>query len=109
MNELQDMLHPLGITPNYHGFHYVVCAVSLVLEDQARLLMVTKDLYPAVAQRHRTTPACVERSIRYVIQIAYESHPDLLAQVTFHPPGSRPCCAQFIACLAGWMGRKSAS
>ena len=60
-----DLLYQLGISANYKGFFHAAYAVSLCMERQDRLLLVTKWLYPDVAKRYRTNWKAVERNIRY--------------------------------------------
>ena len=45
-----DLLYQLGISANYKGFLHTAYAVSLCVEQQDRLLLVTKWLYPDVAR-----------------------------------------------------------
>ena len=56
-----DLLYQLGISANYKGFFHAAYAVSLCMERQDRLLLVTKWLYPDVAKRYRTNWKAVER------------------------------------------------
>ena len=69
---IQKILWDLNIPPNYLGAHYLAYAELLVLEDQNRLTMVTKWLYPEVAARYHTSWQAVERNIRTVISICWE-------------------------------------
>ena len=52
--EVCDMLCRLGATANYRGFSYTAYAVLLCVQQQDRLLLVTKWLYPDVAKRYGT-------------------------------------------------------
>ena len=63
----------LGISAKYRGYHYLVWAVLLALEDEDRLLAATKRLYPLVARKFNTTWHCVERGIRTVIDVSWSS------------------------------------
>lgn len=45
-----DLLYQLGISANYKGFLHTAYAVSLCVEQQDRLLLVTKWLYPDARQ-----------------------------------------------------------
>ena len=58
------MLCRLGATANYRGFSYTAYAVLLCVQQQDRLLLVTKWLYPDVAKRYGTNWKAVERNIR---------------------------------------------
>lgn len=52
LNATCDLLYSLGVTANYKGFLHTTYAVSLCMERQDRLLLVTKWLYPDVARRY---------------------------------------------------------
>lgn len=61
LNATCDLLYSLGVTANYKGFLHTTYAVSLCMERQDRLLLVTKWLYPDVARRYGTNWKAVER------------------------------------------------
>ena len=67
--EVCDMLCRLGATANYRGFSYTAYAVLLCVQQQDRLLLVTKWLYPDVAKRYGTNWKAVERNIRKMVAI----------------------------------------
>ena len=71
LNATCDLLYSLGVTANYKGFLHTTYAVSLCMERQDRLLLVTKWLYPDVARRYGTNWKAVERNIRTVSRIAW--------------------------------------
>lgn len=68
---IQKALWDFGIPPTYLGAHYLTYAELLVLEDQDRLTMVTKWLYPEIAAYYHTSWKAVERDIRTVIDICW--------------------------------------
>lgn len=56
----------LGIKHSNNGFKYLMTAVRVGVEDIELCSKITT-LYEKVAEIHSTTPANVERSIRYAI------------------------------------------
>lgn len=96
---ISEMLYSLGVTANYQGFFYALTAVQLAVEEPSRLALVTKELYPAVAKRYRSSSARVERNLRRVVTIAWENNPRLLQQMAGYPMGARPTVSHFIAIL----------
>ena len=66
------VLHDLGISANIKGYFYLRTAILLAVEKTNEMSAVTKTLYPAVAKSHGTSPACVERSMRHAISVAWE-------------------------------------
>ncbi len=100
MNELlSSLLYPLGVTAQYTGYYYTVCAVELATADPSHLIMVTKDLYPTVAGRFSSTASRVERNLRHMADLAWRTNPKLLETMAGHPLPQRPCASQFIAIL----------
>lgn len=65
------IIRSLGISATHLGYYYLNTAILLVLEDENRLLMISKLLYPLVAELHSTTPTCIERNIRTVISLCW--------------------------------------
>lgn len=100
---VQRLLLQLGATPNYTGFRYCVDAVCLTLEDDQRLLLITKQIYLEIAVRYHTTGMAVERNIRTIIDVVWKTNPSLLQQLAGCPLSSRPCPGQFIAYLSSWL------
>ena len=98
-----DLLLRLGVTENYKGFRYAAYAAALCAPSQDRLLLVTKWLYPDVADHFGTSWTCVERDLRTVIAVAWDRNPALLADLAHCPLDSKPPCAQFIAIIARYL------
>ena len=72
---MDKVLHQLGITANYVGYRYTHYAVKLVLEDPMYLSLVTKLLYPTVAEHFSNTAGAVERNLRQAADLAWRSNP----------------------------------
>lgn len=94
------MLCRLGATANYRGFSYTAYAVLLCVQQQDRLLLVTKWLYPDVAKRYGTNWKAVERNIRTVIAVVWEQNRAMLEGLARRPLLQRPCAAQFLSILS---------
>ena len=104
MNAINDrierLLISLGITAKYTGFFYSMYAVELVASDPSHLILVTKNLYPAVAHRFSSTPSRVERNIRHAAELAWQTNRVMLQNMAGYPLLQRPCASQFIAILS---------
>ena len=96
---IYDVLYRLGVTANYIGFFYVSHAVWLCSRQPARLLLVTKWLYPKVAEYYGTNWKNVERSIRTVVSVAWRNNPRLLSELAGHRLPEKPKAAQFLSIL----------
>ena len=71
-------------------------------------MLVTKQLYPAVAQTYHTSWRAVERNIRLASDRAWQCNPALLAELAGHPLADTPTSSQLIAILAGWYEKEGA-
>lgn len=69
--KLNKNLDALGFRESYTGTDYIRAAVAMV--EAQRDVMMSKDIYPALARAGGRTPASVERSIRTAISAAMES------------------------------------
>ena len=98
--QIYDALYHLGATANYVGFYYTARAVWLCAQEPDRLMLVTKWLYPEVAQSFQTTWKAVERSIRTVISVAWSTNPEALEEMAGHKLEKKPRPAQFLAIMS---------
>lgn len=60
MDKIQDTLYTLGITMRYKGYHQMVYALQLVLDEPSRASTATGKLYEAVAVHLGCSAKCVE-------------------------------------------------
>lgn len=94
-----DLLHRLGVTPNYTGFFHVAYAVLLCAQQPDRLLLVTKWLYPEVAKRYGTNWKAVERNIRTVSAVIWRENRPLLEELACRHLEQKPPNAQLLSIL----------
>lgn len=98
--QIYDMLYRLGVTANYIGFFYTARAVFLCVQEPERLQLVTKWLYPDVAEHYKTNWKAVEHNIRGIIAMVWDSNQELLKEFAGHRLIRRPYPAQFLSILA---------
>lgn len=96
--DISAFLCQLGFPASYVGFPYLVYALSLVQSDQTYLYQIFKRLYPAVAGRFDTSPACVERDLRTLVR-AFWARGGQQALERFAPCPERPTVGELIALL----------
>ncbi len=70
--KITEVLHHLGVPAHIKGYLYLREAIELVIKDINLLGAVTKELYPAVAEKFHTTSSKVERAIRHAIDVTWE-------------------------------------
>ena len=95
------MLRKLGVPANLLGYEYLKTAIELCLADKSAINRMTKQLYPAIAKTHDTTPSRVERAIRHAIETAFDKgDTDVLQDIfgyTISSSRGKPTNSEFIA------------
>lgn len=101
---VSGLLLELSFTPKRKGFGYLHRSIERYGENPCQ--MMTKHLYPKIAEEFNTNPTAVERAIRQVIQEAWRCRNELVWGRYFHkyPDGMlhRPTNAEFISRIAMW-------
>ena len=102
--EVTKVMHEIGVPAHIKGYAYVRSAIMMVIENADLINAVTKQLYPAVAKKYRTTNSRVERAIRHGIEVAFDrGDPDVLASYfgyTIHSEKGKPTNSEFIAMIS---------
>lgn len=65
---VRDTLDGLGFNPAHKGYTYLIFAAKI-----SRGEMITKDVYPDIAKKYKTTAGAVERSIRSATSFAWSN------------------------------------
>ncbi len=100
MTEARELLYSLGVTEKYMGFFYTAYAVRLYRERLSYPLFVTKEIYPDVARRYRTSWQAVERDIRTVRNVIWAKSRSRLERLAGRPLGEKPATVQLLSILA---------
>ena len=99
---VSNLLLSLNVPTKLRGYGYLREAVLLQMDDPGR--MVTKEIYPMVAQQYGSSSVQVERSVRSAINTAWERRDEQIWRLYFQPEGGsglkRPSNGAFIARLA---------
>lgn len=66
---VEDALLAMGIPAGVKGFMYISDAIE-IFEERGTMVSLTKDLYPSIAEKRKTTSSSVERGIRHALDIA---------------------------------------
>lgn len=97
-------LRGLGMPAHLAGYRYMRSAIRLAIDDPAVISPITKNLYPAIAKRFRTSRSCVERALRHAIAVAWQRGSRKLLYDIFGYSSDdspyRPTNAEFIAMTA---------
>lgn len=61
----------LGIPASLKGYNYLVEAILMLLTNKNMYdVAITKELYPAIAKKYKTTSSRVERAMRHCIEVS---------------------------------------
>lgn len=102
--DAERLLRLLGLSGKLTGFRYAIYMVEQVRDQPENMFLITKRLYAQTAEHFRTTPSCVERNLRTLIQSCW-NYPDhsflnLIAGTELRQP---PTNSQFIDILAAYL------
>ncbi len=104
ITNIRRLLFMLGGTPNYIGFQYVVYGLQLLSENsEMKLQLVTKWLYPDIADHFHTGWKTVERDIRTLIHVIWKKNPSLLQTLAGYPMKNMPTVSQFFGILLEYL------
>ena len=70
MKNIYGMIRKLGITSTYKGYFFVADAIALAMNSQERPIKITKEIYPSLAAKFKTTTLNIEHNIRTVINLS---------------------------------------
>ena len=97
-------IHELGVPAHIKGYQYMRTAIMMVLDNQDLLNFITKQLYPEIAKKYKTTSSRVERAIRHAIEVAWgRGRPETLNEIfgyTIHDGKGKPTNSEFIAMVS---------
>lgn len=77
--KIEDVLLAMGAPAGIKGFNYIADAIE-IFDERGTNIGITKELYPAVAEKNNTTSSRVERAIRHAFERvrSYGGNPGLL-------------------------------
>lgn len=77
--KIEDTLLAMGVPAGIKGFAYIADAIE-IFDKIGTNIGITKELYPAIAERNDTTPSRAERAIRHAFEHArsYRGNPDVI-------------------------------
>lgn len=101
------LLRALGASRKLTGFRYAEYMIEQVLEDENKLYLITKCLYPETARHFSVTPQIVERGLRTLIQVCWrqEDH-ELLDYIADKHLKEQPTNTEFIDMTTAFLARQ---
>lgn len=104
--DIEYVIRTLGVGATYQGYRYLGYGIELCLENEEYLLAISKQLYPEIAKRYKTTTGSVERDIRTVIRVCWENGYDVLQSYSLRPLRVRPTAGEFFDILVAYLRRE---
>lgn len=99
-----NVIHEVGVPAHIKGYQYLREAIMMVVTDIEIINQITKQLYPEIAQKYKTTPSRVERAIRHAIEVAWgRGQTDTVENIfgyTVSAAKGKPTNSEFIAMIA---------
>ena len=103
MREVYGTIRKLGATSKYKGYYFVAEAIRMTMEFQERPMKITKDIYPCLARKYRSTPTNIEHDIRTMVNVCWEGNKKLLDEIAGYPLEYKPTNSEFIDMLAYYL------
>lgn len=101
---ITKILHELGIPSHIKGYQYIREGVSVLYEHPEIVGGITKELYPDIAGKYKTTTSRVERAIRHAIEVSWNrGNWDLMEEIFGHSVDidkAKPTNSEFIVTVA---------
>ncbi len=101
---VSNMIKDIGVPAHIKGYQFLRDAIIMVISDMELINAVTKELYPGIAKKYKTTSSRVERAIRHAIEVSWqrgdiETLNDLFGH-TVQFSKDKPTNSEFIAMIA---------
>lgn len=103
MKRICGLIRKLGATSKYKGYFFVAEAVKISMRHQYKPMHITKDIYPCLATKYKSTPTNIEHDIRTLINVCWEGNKSFLDEIAGYPLEYKPTNSQFIDMLAYYL------
>lgn len=102
--KVTNIIHDVGVPAHIKGYQYLRDGIMMAVKDVDIINQITKQLYPDLAKKYKTTPSRVERAIRHAIEVAWnrgqiESMENIFGY-TVNSNRGKPTNSEFIAMIA---------
>ena len=106
---VEQIVLELGITPNLKGYDYVVESITYCIDNGN--CAISKELYPYLATKFKTTSEKVERGVRHAIEVSWrtaepEDFYKYFGYVMHTGKRKRPTNAQYIFGLVNYLKKR---
>ena len=102
--KVTNIIHEVGVPAHIKGYQYLRDGIIMVVNNIDVINQITKQLYPDLAKKYKTTPSRVERAIRHAIEVAWNrGQLDTVESIfgyTVNSNKGKPTNSEFIAMIA---------
>ena len=102
--KVTNIIHEIGVPAHIKGYQYLRDGIMMVVNNIEVINQITKQLYPDLAKKYKTTPSRVERPIRHAIEVAWNRGQletvESIFGYTVNSNKGKPTNSEFIAMIA---------
>lgn len=102
--KVTNIIHEVGVPAHIKGYQYLRDGIIMVVNNIEIINQITKQLYPDLAKKYKTTPSRVERAIRHAIEVAWNRGQvetvESIFGYTISSSKGKPTNSEFIAMIA---------
>ena len=102
--KVTNIIHEVGVPAHIKGYQYLRDGIIMVVNNIEVINQITKQLYPDLAKKYKTTPSRVERAIRHAIEVAWNRGQietvESIFGYTVNSTKGKPTNSEFIAMIA---------
>ncbi len=99
-----NIIHEVGVPAHIKGYQYLREAIMMAVDNIDVINQITKQLYPEIARKYKTTSSRVERAIRHAIEVAWSrgkiEATENIFGYTVNADKGKPTNSEFIAMIA---------
>lgn len=103
MKTVYRLIRQMGVTSKYTGYYFVADAVKLSMEDSGHPLRITKDVYPPLARKYKSTPNNIEHNILTVVNVCWSANKEQMDRIAGYPLSYKPTTSEFVDMLAFYL------
>ena len=106
MRNANGIIRRLGVTSKYKGYFFVTDAINLAMNYHNKPIKITKDMYPYLASKYKTTPMNIEHNIRTVINVWWEKNKKGMDEIAGYPLADKPTNSEFVDMIAYYLAEE---
>ena len=105
MREVYRLIRKLGANSKYKGYYFVAEAVKISMESQEKPMKITKDIYPCLAKKFKSTSMNVEHDIRTIVNVCWMTNREALEEIAGYTLNYKPTNSEFVDMLAYYLSQ----